>query len=67
MSVMQEMRASEAASQLVESLEYPVSKGAIIAAAREAKLGSTLEEALSKLPNREYANGDDLTQALNAG
>ena len=67
MSVMQEMRASEVASQLVENLDYPVSKGAIIAAAREANLGSTLEEALSKLPNREYANAEDLTRSLNAG
>jgi hypothetical protein len=29
-------------------------------------LGSTLVEALSKLPEREYANAEELTQALNA-
>jgi len=63
---MQEMRASEVASQLVESLDYPVSKDAVIAAAREANLGSTLVEALGKLPEREYANAEELTQALNA-
>jgi hypothetical protein len=64
---MQEMRASEAASQLVESLDYPVSKTQVIAAAREANLGSTLEEALGKLVEREYADAGDLTRALNAG
>jgi hypothetical protein len=60
------MRASEIASQLVESLEYPVSRDAVIKAARAAKLGSTLEEALRKLSDREYADAEDLTRALNA-
>jgi len=63
---MQEMRTNEVASQLVESLDYPVSKDAVITAAREANLGSTLVEALSKLPEREYADAEELTQALNA-
>ena len=63
---MQEMRASEVASQLVDSLDYPVSRDAVITAAREANLGSTLVEALGKLPEREYANAEELTQALNA-
>jgi Protein of unknown function (DUF2795) len=63
---MQEMRASEAASQLVESLDYPVSKDKVLTAAHEANLGSTLEEALGKLPEREYSDAEDLTRALNA-
>jgi hypothetical protein len=63
---MQEIRASEAASQLVESLDYPVTKDGVISAAREANLGSTLEEALGKLPEREYSDAEDLTRALNA-
>jgi len=63
---MQEMRASEVASQLVESLDYPVTKDVIIAAAREATLGSSLEEALKKLPDREYADAEELTRAINA-
>ncbi|TME29969.1 MAG: DUF2795 domain-containing protein [Chloroflexi bacterium] len=63
---MQEMQASEAASQFVEGLDYPISKDAIIAAAREASVGPTLEEALKKLPEREYSGPEDLTQALNA-
>lgn len=63
---MQEMQASEAASQFVEGLEYPISKHAIIAAAREASVGSSLQEALMKLPDREYSEPEELTQALNA-
>ena len=63
---MQEMQASEAASQFVEGLDYPISKGAIITAAREASVGPTLEEALKKLPDREYSEPEELTQALNA-
>ena len=63
---MQEMRASEVASQLVDSLDYPVSKDTVITAAREANLGSTLVEAISKLPEREYVDADDLTKELNA-
>jgi len=60
------MRASEVTSQLVDSLDYPVSKVAVITAAREANLGSTLVEALSKLPEREYSDAEDLTRVLNA-
>jgi hypothetical protein len=63
---MQEMQASKAASQFVEGLEYPVSKSAIVAAAREASLGPTVEEAVEKLPDREYSDVEDLTQALSA-
>jgi len=62
----QEMQASEVASQFVEGLDYPISKAAIIAAAREASVGPTLEEALKKLPDREYSGPEELTQALNA-
>jgi hypothetical protein len=63
---MQEMQASKAASQFVEGLEYPVSKSAIVAAAREASLGPTVEEAVEKLLDREYSDVEDLTQALSA-
>ena len=63
---MQEMQASEVASQFVEGLDYPISKDAIIAAAREGAVGPTLEEALKKLPDREYSEPEELTQALNA-
>ncbi|MEK6226899.1 MAG: DUF2795 domain-containing protein [Chloroflexota bacterium] len=63
---MQEMQASEAASQFVEGLDYPISKDAIVAAARQASVGSGLQEALAKLPDREYSEPQDLTQALNA-
>jgi hypothetical protein len=63
---MQEMRASEIASQFVEGLDYPISKDAIISAAREASLDGTLQDALQKLPDREYSEPEELTQALNA-
>jgi hypothetical protein len=67
MLAMQEMRESKVASQFVEGLDYPISKDAIVAAAREASLDGTLQDALKKLPDREYSEPDELTQALNAG
>jgi hypothetical protein len=63
---MQEMRESEVAGQFVAGLNYPIAKADILAAAREASLDKTLEEALQKLPDREYAEPEELTQALNA-
>jgi hypothetical protein len=60
------MRASEVASQFVEGLDYPISKDAIVAAAREASLDGNLQAALKKLPDREYSEPEELTQALNA-
>ncbi|HKC89695.1 MAG TPA: DUF2795 domain-containing protein [Candidatus Limnocylindria bacterium] len=58
------MRESEIASQFVESLDYPIGKNGILTAARGANLGLTLEAALEKMPDREYVDADDLTQAL---
>jgi len=63
---MQEMQESEIADQFVYGLDYPVSKNSIVDAAREANLSATIQEALKKLPEREYATPDELTQALNA-
>ena len=63
---LQEMQESEIASQFVAGLDYPISKDAIVAAAREASLDGTLQEALKKLPERDYSGPEDLTQALNA-
>jgi hypothetical protein len=63
---MQEIQASKAARQFVEGLEYPISKSAIVAAAREADLDMTVQDGLKKLPDREYVDPEDLTQALNA-
>ena len=63
---MQEMQESKIASQFVAGLDYPISKDAIVAAAREASLDGTLQEALKNLPDREYSGPEDLTQALNA-
>ena len=60
------MQTSEVADQFVKGLYYPIAKAAILTAAREANLSSTIQEALKKLPEREYAKADELTQALNA-
>ena len=66
MTDMQEMQESEIASQFVAGLDYPISKDAIVAAAREASLDGTLQDALKKIPDREYSEPGELTQALNA-
>ena len=60
------MQESKIASQFVNGLDYPIAKAQIIAAAREASLDGTLQDALKKLPDREYSEPDELTQALNA-
>jgi hypothetical protein len=63
---MQEMRESEVADQFVKGLDYPIAKADIVSAAREASLSSTIQEALSKVPDREYSEPQELTEALNA-
>lgn len=63
---MQEMQASEVAGQFVNGLDYPIAKAGIVTAAREASLSSTIQDALEKLPDREYSDPEDLTHALNA-
>jgi uncharacterized protein DUF2795 len=63
---MQEMQESEVADQFVKGLDYPLAKADILSAAREASLSSTIQEALSQIPDREYAEPEELTQALNA-
>jgi len=60
------MRASEVASQFIEGLDYPVDKSAILAAAREASIDSTVLDSLKKIPDREYSGPEELTQAMNA-
>jgi uncharacterized protein DUF2795 len=63
---MQEMQESEVADQFVKGLDYPITKADIVSAAREASLSSTIQEALNKVPDREYSEPEDLTEALNA-
>ena len=63
---MQEMRESEVAGQFVAGLNYPIAKADILASAREASLDGTLQAALEKIPDREYSEPEELTQALNA-
>jgi len=64
---MQEMQESEVADQFVKGLDYPIAKADILTAAREASVSSTIQEALNKIPDREYAEPEELTKALNAG
>ena len=63
---MQEMQASENADQFVKGLDYPIAKAEILRAARSASLGPTVEEALNKLPDREYQDAEDVTTTMNA-
>ena len=63
---MQEMRASEIASQLIEGLDYPISKDGILKSARETSIDPTVLDSLKKIPDREYSGPEELTQALNA-
>jgi len=63
---MQEMQESAIADQFVKGLDYPVSKHSIVYAAREAHLSQTIQDAVAKLPDREYSEPDELTRALNA-
>jgi hypothetical protein len=64
---MQEMRTSEIASQFIEGLDYPINRDSILEAAREASLDPTVFDSLKKIPDREYSEPEELTQALNAG
>jgi len=60
------MQESEVADQFVQGLDYPVSKNAIVESAREANLSQMIQDAVAKLPDREYSEPEELTQALNA-
>jgi hypothetical protein len=61
---MQEMQASENASQFVEGLDYPIAKADILTAARATSIGLTIQDSLDKIPDREYADAEDLTKEL---
>jgi hypothetical protein len=60
------MQESKIASQFVEGLDYPIGRGAILAAALEASIDPTVLDSLKKIPDREYSEPGELTQALNA-
>jgi hypothetical protein len=64
---MQELQNTAIASEFVGGLTYPIAKADAFAAAREAKLPEPILQALAALPERDYADADDLTHALNAG
>ncbi len=62
---MQEMQESEVADQFVKGLDYPIAKAEIVTAARDASVSSTIQDALSKIPDREHSEPEELTRALN--
>jgi Protein of unknown function (DUF2795) len=64
---MRELQQSATAGGFVEGLDYPIAKSAILAQAREGKLPDDVVAAFDKIPDREYADSNDLTSALNAG
>lgn len=63
---MQEMQASEGAAKFLEALDYPIAKAELLVEARDANVGAAVQEALEKLPEREFQDADDVTQELNA-
>ncbi|HVD51931.1 MAG TPA: DUF2795 domain-containing protein [Candidatus Udaeobacter sp.] len=60
------MQESKIASQFVNGLDYPIAKTEILAAAREASIDRIVLDSLKKIPDREYSEPGELTQALNA-
>jgi hypothetical protein len=61
---MQEMQANESTGRFLEALDYPISKPDILANARRASLAASVQEALAKLPDREYDSPEDVTEGL---
>lgn len=60
------MQANKNTTEFIEGLDYPIAKAQVVSAAGDAGLGATIEESLGKLPDREYADAEDLTKALSA-
>jgi hypothetical protein len=63
---MQEMNATKAADKLLEGLDYPIGKAAILRSARELSLDDTILKQLETLPERDYSDAEDVSRALNA-
>jgi hypothetical protein len=63
---MQEMQASEGAAKFLEGLDYPIAKSELVVEARDSNVAASVQEALEKLPEREYRDADDVTRELNA-
>ena len=63
----QEMQANASAREFLETLDYPVSKPDILANAGEASLADLVQEALTKLPDREYESPEDVAEGRPPG
>jgi hypothetical protein len=60
----QEMQASASTREFLATLDYPISKPDILANAREVSLAASAQEALAKLPDREYESPTDVAEGL---
>ena len=63
---MQEMQESRLTGELLRGLDYPIAKTDLLRAARESNVADPIREALEKLPERDYKDAEDVTEALNA-
>jgi len=61
------MQASKVAGEFLRGLDYPLSKPDLLRAARESNVADPIRQAFEKLPDRDYEDAEDVTQALNAG
>jgi hypothetical protein len=61
-----ELESSETTRQLLEGLDYPISKADVLRAAGEAQLPDAIVRQLATVPDRDYENAEELTRALNA-
>jgi len=60
------MQASKVAGEFLRGLDYPLSKPDLLRAARESNVADPIRQAFEKLPDRDYEDAEDVTQALNA-
>jgi len=63
---MQELSTSRLARQFVRGLDYPIGKDELLAAARDAQLTDELIGALRRIPDREFADAEDLAREMTA-
>ena len=63
---MQELSTSRLARQFVSGLDYPIGKEDVVAAARDAQLTDELSEVVARIPDREFADAEDLAREMTA-
>ena len=60
----QEIQANASVRQFLASLDYPISKADILANAQETGLPASVQEALTKLPDRMYESPEGVAEGL---